>query len=135
MFIAMAVFFFALVGVVALFSVKYIELRKGIMLCPALRARADGHAVHIKELVLAARADLSKVPPELVRFGHLLVHEAALALASFARVLERRAHQLADFVSHKRHYERRETRSEFLKKVAERTNGGLDTTSNNGHNT
>jgi hypothetical protein len=81
----------------------------------------------MKELLLAARVDLAKVPPELLRFSRIALHEAALGFAYLARLAERRAHRIADFVSHKRHYERRETRSEFLKKVSEGRNGSLDT--------
>jgi len=47
------------------------------------------------------------------------VREAALGLAASARYLERQAHRLADLVSHKRGFERRETKSEFLKQVTD----------------
>lgn len=116
---ATIVFVLSLVGVLVLFVMKQRELRLGIVYFPELRRRADVRALHVKELAIAARADISKVPPALVRFGRWGVREAALASAVLARRMERQAHRVADLVSHKRHYERRETRSEFLRKVAE----------------
>jgi hypothetical protein len=127
-------FVLSLLGIVALFALKSWEAHRGSVFFPALRQRADVHALHVKELAYAARVDLEKLPPEMVRLGHVLVHDAALAFAALARAAERGAHRVADLVSHKRHYMPRETRSEFLKKVAEGRNGGLDTTDGNGQN-
>ena len=117
------IFFLALLGIAALFGVKYWELRKDRVLAPQLREHADVRAGHLKELMLAARLDLAKVPPESVRLAHIAIHEGALKLAALARIAERQAHRLADLVSHKHRFEKRETRSEFLKKVAEHKNG------------
>lgn len=114
----------SLVGIALLFAFKYWEEKRGALVAPGLRAKADAEALHIKALVFAARTDLARVPPELVRLLHILVHEAALGFAKLARASERQAHRLADMVSHKRHFEPRETRSEFLKKVSEHKNGG-----------
>lgn len=121
---AAAVFAGSLVGIIALFTLKYWELRRGTLLMPGIRAKLDGRALQIKELVSAARTDVSRLAPELVRFARRSIHEGALAFAALARTLERQAHRLADTVSHKRGFERRETRSEFLKKVAEHKQGG-----------
>ena len=68
---------------------------------------------------LAARKDMQDLLPRAVLLSRFLVHEAALGIARAARYSERQAHRLADMVSHKRGFERRETRSEFLRKVSE----------------
>lgn len=109
----------SLIGVAFLFALKEYELRRGVVVCAGVRQRADARALRLKELAIAARTDLSHSWPIAVRVFRWLVHEAALASAALARRLERQAYKLADLVSHKRRYERRETRSEFLKKVAE----------------
>lgn len=134
--LAIFVFFFSLVGIAALFGQKWREIRRGKALAPDLRSRADREAEKLKELAEAAWMDLGKVPPEALRLARVLVREMALGVAALARFLERQAHRLADFVSHKRGFERRETRSEFLRKVAEHKNGNgrLDTRGGNGHN-
>jgi hypothetical protein len=121
-------FALSLLGIAALFALKRWEMARERVLLPHLRARGDVRAQQLKELATAARMDLAKIPPEAVRTARIMVHEGALAFAALARFLERQAHRLADFVSHKRGFEKRETRSEFLKKVAEhKTDNGLDT--------
>jgi len=86
-------------------------------------------AQQVKELLDAARVDLAKVPPEGVRLFRIGIHMLALGFAALARTAERYAHRLADLVSYKHRFEKRDTRSEFLKKVSEHKNGnGLDTT-------
>ena len=112
-------FALSLLGIAALFVFKRWEMKRETILFSGLRARGDVRAQQLKELALAARMDLAKVPPEALRITRILIHEGALAFAALARFLERQAHRLADFVSHKRGFEKRETRSEFLKKVAE----------------
>ena len=129
MIFATIVFVLSLLLTAALFFNKHREMRSGRVLAPELRAKADIQAVHIKELAHAARKDVDKLIPELMRLGRFAVHEAALAIAATARFSEKQAHLLADMVSHKRGFERHETQSEFLKKVAEHKNGnGLDAT-------
>ncbi len=130
-----AVFLIALLGILKLFALKYWELKRGRVIFPSLRNAADRRALQLKELSIAASADIEKLPPEFVRISRVLLHEGALALARIARSGEQGAHRLADFVSHKRGFERRATSSEFLKKVAGRTEvSGLDTSEHSGHN-
>lgn len=117
-------FALSLLGIAALFALKRFEIKRQRTFFPGLRARGDVQAQQLKELALAARMDLAKIPPEALRITRVLVHEGALGFAALARFLERQAHRLADFVSHKRGFEKRETRSEFLKKVAEHKSGG-----------
>lgn len=114
----------SLLGIAVLFVFKRWEMKRQSVLFARLRARGDVRAEQLKELALAARMDLAKLPPEAVRVARVLIHEGALALAALARFLERQAHRLADFVSHKRGFEKRQTRSEFLKKVAEHKQAG-----------
>lgn len=120
---SIVVFILALLGIAALFALKYWELKHERTLAPQLRARADVQADRVKELLIAARADLEKLPPLMVRMGRMLIHDAALAFAAFARLVERGAHDIADLVSYKHRFEKRETQSEFLKKVSQHRNG------------
>lgn len=119
------VFLFALLGIIVLFGLKRWELSHERVIAPALRHRGDIRALQVKDLALAARKDLAKLPPQIVLVGRVIIHEAALSFAALARLLERQAHRLADFVSHKRGFERRQTRSEFLKKVSEHKESSL----------
>jgi len=116
------IFGISLLGIIALFAVKQWELSHERVLIPSLRRRADIRALQVKDLAYAARKDLAKLPPQIILITRVIIHEAALGFAALARLLERQAHRLADTVSHKRGFERRETRSEFLKKVAEHKN-------------
>ena len=129
MLFATVILLLSLISIVGLFAFKYWELRSGRIVFADARSRIDAHAINLKELMVAARLDLAKLPPELVRLGRTLIHTGALALASLARMGEREAHRLADLVSYKHRFERRETSSEFLKKVAEHKNGTEEATS------
>ncbi|MDO8514741.1 MAG: hypothetical protein Q7S50_04310 [bacterium] len=128
-------FVVSLVSIVLLLLLKNWEMRHGRVLAPGIRGKLDAHAILLKTLLTALRVDLEKLPPEAARLSRITIHEAALGLAAVARFAERHAHQLADLMSYKHRFEKRDTRSEFLKKVAEHKNGnGLDTTTDNGHN-
>ncbi|MDP2648669.1 MAG: hypothetical protein Q8P19_02090, partial [bacterium] len=105
------------------FALKYWEIRSGRVLSPKMRERMDKRARNLKDLTLAARVDLAKLPPQALRVARLFVHEAALFLAALARAGEKQAHRLADMVSYKHRFEARQTRSEFLKKVSENKDG------------
>lgn len=123
MIFVIVVFVLALICITLLFGLKYWELQNGHTIVPEMRHELDVRALQFKELLAALRVDIEKLPPEALRLGRILIHEAALQFASAARFAEAQAHRLADFVSHKHRFERRETRSEFLKKVAEHRNG------------
>jgi len=124
MFVASIFFFSSLLGIIGLFGLKYWEQRHSRVLVPAFRETLDTRALQLKALLTAARMDLAQFLPVLVRLSRFFIHEAALGFAYLARVAERQAYRLADFVSHKHRFEKRETRSEFLKKVSEHRNGG-----------
>ena len=123
--IPIILFFFSLAGIAGLFLLKYWETNQGRVLFEDVRQKANIHSLHLKELLDAARVDLSKLPPEAMRVSRICIHRIALSFATFARFAESHAHHLADFVSYKHHFEKRDTRSEFLKKVAEHKNGGV----------
>jgi hypothetical protein len=130
---SMALFFLSLAGLIALFTLKQWELAKGRVLFLPWRIRADDEALHLKELLIAARADIQHLPPFLLDAAQSVVHGIAVDAGHVAIWLGSQSHRLADSVSHKRNFERRETKSEFLKKVSEHKNGNgnsdVDTTS------
>ena len=135
MFFAGAVFFLALLGVAVLFALKYWEARSGRRFVPGIRTTIDERALRLKALFAAALSDAQQIVPLSARLMRFLIHEAALTFAWLARAGERRAHRLADMVSYKHRFEKRETRSEFLRKVAEhKQENGLETTSTDGQN-
>ncbi|MCR4280762.1 MAG: hypothetical protein NUV88_00295 [Candidatus Kaiserbacteria bacterium] len=122
------VFFISLVGIIGLFAVKHWERTHSRVLYSNVRAIADKNAAKLKVLVHMRRAELSKLPPQALVMAKKAVHAGALGAARLARAMESKSHQLADLVSHKHHFEKRETRSEFLKQVGEHpltpSNGG-----------
>ena len=117
---AVVVFFLALAGILALFALKLREARNGHVYLPEWREAADHEALHLKELLSAAQLDLKKMLPLLNHAAHVALHFAALEFARAARFASQQSNRLADFVSHKHNFERRQTRSEFLKKMSER---------------
>jgi hypothetical protein len=120
------VFFLSLLGIAGLFAYKTLEERhKKLVLPPELREKADEKAIQFKTLILEKRRDAAKLPGMLSHLAHIAVHELALQAAHLARFLEAQAHRLADFVSHKHHFKKGETRSEFLKQVREHKNGSV----------
>jgi hypothetical protein len=123
---AMVVFFLALALIVALFTLKQWEVSRGRVLMPTWRERADREALHFKELLGAAGKDVQHVPPFLLDAAQSVVHGIAVDAGHIAHWLGSQSHRLADSVSHKRNFERLETRSEFLKKVSEHKNGNGD---------
>ena len=133
--LAFVVFFFSLFAIAFLFALKSWEIRKERIVFAPWRERADVRALQLKELLDAARLDLSKLPPGAVRLSRIGIHQLALGFAALARAAEGYAHQVADLVSYKHHFEKRDTRSEFLKKVAEHKNGNGLSDESGGNNT
>lgn len=115
MLFAVIVFFLSLAGIVSLFALKMYEQKRGVVLSPDIRAKADERARELQRLLIEGRKELSKVPPEMMRLSRETVRVGALKAAELARLLEGKAHKLADLVSHKHRFERRDTQSEFLK--------------------
>ena len=115
---ATLIFALSLLGIIILFVLKAWEVRTERFLAPLLRERIDGRALEVKRLIALSQGELRKLPPEMVFLMRTVLHDAALGAASVARFLEGQSHRLADLVSHKRGFERRETRSDFLKHVS-----------------
>jgi hypothetical protein len=123
---AMIVFSVSLVGILVLFILKKIETNREARFVEGVRARADQGALVVKHWFQISEWYLERAPwfvSALTRYG---VHIGALSFARLARTLESRAHQLADLVSHKHRFERRATKSQFLKEVGEYKNGKDD---------
>ena len=119
MLFAAIIFFLSLFGIIGLLALKRWEELHGRVLAPHVRHAADLRALHVKDLLIAGRHDLAKVPPFLLHASQRTLHGIAVDFSHLAYATGRLAHKLADSVSHKRHFTRRETRSEFLKKVSE----------------
>ncbi len=115
-------FILSLAGLIALFSLKYMEFSKRRIYGPELRAKADSWALLLKALLYASMDRLEQLPHDFVVFLRMVVHVGAIIFARGARAAEKGAHQIADRVSHKHHFERTESRSEFLKSVSAHKN-------------
>ena len=116
---AVSVFAFSFVGVLFLFLMKKIEIVRGSLIGGNFRDDADLFAMRVKWVFLVVEWYLSRMPDFVFHYGRHLVRVGALNLARAARQAEAQAYRLADFVSHKRNFERRETKSQYLKKVGE----------------
>mgnify|MGYP001609020440 CR=1 FL=1 len=110
---------FSLIGLISLFSIKHIELRRGTTFAPALRAKADMFARIVKAIMRFALARAEQLPNDGLVIARALVRIGAVFFARGARAAELAAHTLADRVSHKHHFERGETKSTFLRSVSE----------------
>lgn len=121
MLIAGIAFFTSLALIALLFGVKHFEIARQRVFLPRVRERADRQALALKRALERALIDLQQLPPFFMHVSRLLVHEAALGFAQLARLMESQARGVADLVSHKRTFEPREPRSEFLKKVGDRS--------------
>ena len=138
--IATVVFALSLFGIIALFILRAWEERTARYLAPALRERADERARSLKAMIAHSQREAHKLPPALLDLGRTILHDAALGAAALARFLERQSHRLAEKVSHKAGFERREPTNEFLKNVSDYKSGvsdqgvGLDTTDDRGQN-
>jgi hypothetical protein len=108
---------------IVLFALKRAEATRGRRFGVGLRDRADARALRIKASLENGEAYLSEVPFYFSALSRYFVHVGALSFAKIARASAQRAHQLADLVSHKRGFERRETKSQFLREVSEAKNG------------
>lgn len=116
---AIIVFCASLLGIAFLFTLKKIEVARNSRFAEVMRMRADNGALRIKTLLESLEGHLENIPfflAAVLRYG---IHIGALGFARLARTSEEYAHALAEMVSHKRTFERRETKSQFLKDVSE----------------
>lgn len=98
---ATTVFIFSLAGIGLLFVLKALEVRRGRVLAPTLRDRADDSALALKSRLWRIRAQTEAVIPIIAHVARYLVHKGALGFAALAHLAAAQAHRLADFVSHK----------------------------------
>ncbi len=112
-----SIFGVALFGLVVLFSLKYVESTSGRVLMPRARQTLNFRALGIRRGVLVVIHTIEHLPAFMVALGYATLHLLAIVVALSARMAERQAHRVADFVSHKRKFQRRETQSVFLKEV------------------
>jgi hypothetical protein len=124
MVVAISAFLVSLFGIVVLFSVKYREAKTGHTYFPSFRDASDEKALVIKKVLLRTRVMIERLPPIVLLVIRFYVRVLALKFASFLKYGENQAHRLADIVSYKHRFERRETRSEFLRQVSDHKNGG-----------
>lgn len=124
MLFASILFGVSLAGVIALFVLKRREEVRGSEYAPELKARADYQALRVKAFLRKAGRTIEHIPPALVVIGRILLHEGALLGARLGATLEEQSHKIADRVSHRHRFERRDTNSDFLKRMAEGRNGG-----------
>lgn len=122
-FAALVVFATSFFLLLILFAVKRIEAGRRARFAEGFRARADGGALRIKSVLETGESYLEELPFFLGAVSRYFIHIGALSFARLARTSAKRAHQLADLVSHKRGFERRETKSQFLREVSEAKNG------------
>jgi hypothetical protein len=127
MILATGSFLASFIGIALLFSMKYRESKTGYVYFPTARDWADAKSIELKLMLMRSRTEIERLPPLAILLLRRLVHAGALSFAALARIGEEQAHRLADIVSHKHRFERREPRSEFLKQVSEHKNGGQDT--------
>ncbi len=132
---AIAVFALSLIGISGLFMLKMWETRTARDIAPEVRERADRAALELKRLIAHSQREARKLPPEILVLARTILHDAALGAAALARYLEKQSHRVAEKVSHKASFERRERSSDFLKNVSEYKNGKpLETSDDNGQN-
>lgn len=123
MIIALSFFAASFIGICILFTLVALEARRGRRYAGAVRTRLDSSAVRLKTALVHSRSEVARILPLLAVITRWCVHEAALGAASLARVVEREAHRIADLVSHKYRFERRESTNQFLHQVSESKNG------------
>ena len=115
---AAPVFFGALAALAVLFTLRLIEERRGARLGASVRLSLDRFALSIKAILMYVAALMERIP----QITSFLLRAFAVALVRrFAHMTEgisRAAHSAADMVSYKHRYERKETRSTFLKEVS-----------------
>lgn len=114
----------SIVGILLLFLVKKIEIARGALIGGSFRDDADLFAMRVKWVFLVIEWYLARLPDFLFLLTRYGIRVGALSAAKLARRAEEQAHQIADFVSHKRNFERRETKSHYLKQVSEKGDNG-----------
>lgn len=119
----LSVFTVSLAGIIVLLCLKAWEVRRARIFFPRIRARMDSGASFVKESIEALEARFTRLPSFLTYVLMKILALTSVSFARWARAASEAAHRLADFISHKHNFERRELRSEFLKTMIEHKNG------------
>ncbi len=120
---AISFFAFSLVSIVGLFFFRAWEERRGVRVAAHARIALDGYARNIKDALMRGERALAQLPSVGTFLTLKFLAFISVRLARLSRAASEAAHRLADFISHKHNFERREIRSEFLKTVIEHKNG------------
>lgn len=120
---ASSVFGISLLGIMVLFCAKAYEVAHPTPVWGKWRERADEFALRVKWVLRVLEWYFVHLPQFLMLLTRWGIRTGALWFARLARLSAEHAHRLADFVSHKRSFERRETKSEFLKQMTDHKNG------------
>lgn len=120
---AVIVFFFSLLAIIFLFVLKRIEERRAHVFLPSMRVSLDRGALWCKGILESGEEIAGLVPPLAAWATRMTLLSGMRGFARLARRSAESANRLADFVSHKHNFERRETRSAFLRQVGEYRNG------------
>ncbi len=119
---AISIFGVSLFGIVFLLAMKAWEMRREHVVAPRLRARLDAGAIFIKSQIEKGEAFLAELPSLASFVAMKTLAGGSVQVARLARRMSESAYRLADFISHKHNFERRETQSEFLKTMIEHKN-------------
>lgn len=117
--VSASVFLGSLFLIVLLFMLKAAEAGTTVRTAARARDFLDDGALYLKDVIGWTSARIARIPPVVALLTRYGIHQAALSAARFSRMVERAAHDLADMVSHKHRFERRETKSQYLKEVGE----------------
>jgi len=117
--IALSLFSVSLVAMIGLFFLKMWEAKRGAEILPRARRALDIGALWCKARLTHLEEVFSRIPPRMVILMRFLLAASMRGFAGGAHRVAEMAHRLADFVSHKHRFERRETRSELLKRLHE----------------
>jgi hypothetical protein len=120
--IAVVTFGLSLLGLIALFGLKFLEERNETRFAPSLRTKADEEAIYLKRKIQRLGNLAEDLPHYSFLVTRVILHAVVVGFAKIAGAAEKGAHQVADLVSHKRRFEHRETSSDFLKQVSEHKN-------------
>lgn len=120
---AIIVFAGTLFLIAAFFALKGWEMRNERIIAPRFRSHLDQTALSAKRAALALEARTGELPQLLGTYARRASVLLVRRFARFSKGLADGAHELADFVSHKHNFERRDTSSRYLKEVLEHKNG------------
>lgn len=120
---AISFFGASLLGIIMLLMFKAWEMRRDSIIAPRVRGHLDRGALVLKSWIERGEDALAQLPTFVSFLVMRSLASVSMHLARLARHMSESAYRLADFISHKHNFERRETRSEFLKTMIEHKNG------------